>query len=401
LRAAPQPRHSARIVRTSYARHAPGERILKGTALVGAPTSRKFDLDQLARPAVQKMHAYVPASGAGQTGNVIRLDMNESPYPPSEHVRKALADFAGTNRYPSFDAIEVSQAIADYAGVPVEQIIPGAGLDDVLTTLFMAFLDPGDNIIISEPTFGVYQMLASALGAETIDVPLNADFQLDADGVLAAINDRTKIVVICTPNNPTGNNLDPAAIEKIVANAPCIVAIDEAYMEFAGVTYLPLQQKYPNVAILRTMSKFAGMAGMRVGYGIFTPEFVSIVGRVAPAFRNVSVASTVAVKAALEDIATLRANTERIKSDRDALAANLRELPGVEPLPSETNFILVKVPVERGGAIVKELARRGIMIRSFPHAVLREYIRISIGTTEDHEVLLRELADILENGIPA
>jgi histidinol-phosphate aminotransferase len=265
----------------------------------------------------------------------------------------------------------------------------------------MAFLDPGDNIIISEPKFGVYQMLASALGAETIDVPLNADFQLDADGVLAAINDRTKIVVICTPNNPTGNNLDPAAIEKIVANAPCIVAIDEAYMEFAGVTYLPLQQKYPNVAILRTMSKFAGMAGMRVGYGIFTPEFVSIVGRVAPAFRNVSVASTVAVKAALEDIATLRANTERIKSDRDALAANLRELPGVEPLPSETNFILVKVPVERGGAIVKELARRGIMIRSFPHAVLREYIRISIGTTEDHEVLLRELADILENGIPA
>lgn len=368
--------------------------------LVGATTKRTFNLDQLVRPAVQRMHAYVPASGAGQTGNVIRLDMNESPYPPSPHVRKALAEFAATNRYPSFDAIEVSQAIADYAGVPVERVIPGAGLDDVLTTLFLAFLDAGDNIIISEPTFGVYRMLASTLDARTIDVPLNAGFELDADAVLAAVTDRTKIIIICTPNNPTGNNLDPAAIEKIVANAPCIVAIDEAYMEFAGVTYLPLQERYPNVVILRTMSKFAGMAGMRVGYGIFTPEFVSVVGRVAPAFRNVSVASTVAVQAALEDIDTLRANTERIKADRDALADNLRELPGVEPLPSETNFILVKVPVERGADVVNELARRGIMIRSFPHAVLREYIRISVGTTEEHEIFLRELSDILQNGIP-
>ena len=367
---------------------------------MGASTNREFDVNKLARPAVQNMHAYVPATGAGKTGPVIRLDMNESPYPPSEHVRKALAEFSGTNRYPSFDAHEVAEAIAAYAGVPVEQIIPGAGLDDVLTTLFMAFIDAGDNIIISEPTFGVYRALASGLGAETIDVPLDSSFQLDADAVLDAVNDRTKIIVICTPNNPTGNNLDPAAIEKIVANAPCIVAIDEAYMEFAGVTYLPFLGKYPNVCILRTMSKFAGMAGMRVGYGIFTPEFVSVVGRVAPAFRNVSVASTVAVKAALEDLPTLQANTERIKADRDALADNLRELPGVEPLPSETNFVLVRVPVEDGGTIVRELARRGIMIRSFPNPQLRNYIRISIGTTEQHEALLKELADILQNGIP-
>ncbi len=367
---------------------------------MGASTKRAFNIDQLVRPAVQKMHAYVPASGAGKTGPVIRLDMNESPYPPSAHVRQALADFDGTNRYPSFDAREVSQAIADYAGVPVEQIIAGAGLDDVLMTLFLAFLDAGDGVIISEPTFGVYRMLASSLGAETIDVPLDADFQLDADAILAAIDDRTKIIIICTPNNPTGNNLDPAAIERIVANSPCVVAIDEAYMEFAGVTFVHLLDRYPNVCVVRTMSKFAGMAGMRVGYGIFTPEFISVVGRVAPAFRNVSVASTVAVKAALEDMPTLVKNIEKIKADREALSNNLRELPGVEPVPSETNFVLAKVPVEDGGTIVRELAKRGIMIRSFPNPQLRNYIRISIGTTEEHEVLLRELTDILENGIP-
>lgn len=368
---------------------------------MGADTRLKFDLERLTRPAVRNLHTYVPASGAGQTGNVIRLDMNESPYPPSERVRAALAEFSGTNRYPNFDAREVSQAIADYAGVDVDQVIPGAGLDDVLTTLLLAFVDPGDNIIISEPTFGVYRALASVFGAETVNVPLTADFQLEPDKILSAINERTRIVIICTPNNPTGNNLDPVAIEKIVANAPCVVAIDEAYMEFAGVTYQHFLEKYENVVILRTMSKFAGMAGMRVGYGLFTPRFVSVVGRVAPAFRNVSMGSTIAVKAALEDLPILQANIAQIKADREALANNLREIPGVEPLPSETNFILVKVPVEDGSTIVKELARRGIMIRSFPDPVLRNYIRISIGTTEEHEVLLRELTDILQNGIPA
>jgi histidinol-phosphate aminotransferase len=368
---------------------------------VPASSSLTFSLERLVRPAVHDMPSYIPAKGAGQpTDRVIRLDMNESPYPPSEHVRQALAEFAGTNRYPSFDAREVREPIAAYTGVPVEQIIAGAGLDDVLNTLFLALLDPGDQIIISEPTFGVYRALAGLYAAETVDVPLAPGFQLDVDAILAAVTERTKIIVICTPNNPTGNQLDPAAVERIVREAPCVVAVDEAYSEFAGTTHIPLLERYPNVAVFRTMSKFAGMAGMRVGYGMFSPELMSAVGKVVPAFHNVSMASAVAVRAALEDIDTLKANLRKIIADRDALADNLRELPGVESYPSETNFLLVHLPVEDAGPVVKELADRGIFVRYFgqPSLGLRQCLRISVGTTEENEIFLRELADILQSG---
>ena len=164
------------------------------------------------------MHAYVPAKGAGApTDRVIRLDMNESPYPPSDHVRAALAAFPDTNRYPSFDAGDVREALAAYAGVPVEQLVAGAGLDDVLNTLFQTFLDAGRPDHHFRADFWRLPASCSSIyGADTVDVPLYAGFELDADGVLAAVTDRTKIIIICTPNNPTGNQLDPDAIEKIV-----------------------------------------------------------------------------------------------------------------------------------------------------------------------------------------
>lgn len=367
-------------------------------------STRTFNLDRLVRPAVHAIPSYLPAKGAGQAPErVIRLDMNESPYPPTAHVRKALAEFAHTNRYPSFDAGEVRTALAAYAGVPVETMIAGAGLDDVLNTLFQTLLDPGDQIIISEPTFGVYRALAGIYAAETIDVPLQAGFALDADGVLAAVTDRTKVIIICTPNNPSGNELDPVAIERIVSEAPCVVAIDEAYWEFAGKTHLGLREKYDNVVILRTMSKFAGMAGMRVGYGIFPEGLLGAINKVVPAFHNVSVASAVAVKAALEDIDNLYANLNKIKADRDALADSLREIPGVHPYESSTNFLLIKLPVPNAGPVVKELATRGILVRHFgnPAYGLIDCIRPSIGTTEENEIFLNALAEILAEGASA
>jgi histidinol-phosphate aminotransferase len=370
---------------------------------VTTASTRIFDLDRLVRPAVHAIPSYHGAAGAGQAPErVIRLDMNESPYPPTPHVRQALAEFAHTNRYPSFDASEVRSALANYAGVPVESLIAGAGLDDVLNTLFQTLVDPGDEIIVSEPTFGVYRALAGIHAAETVNVPLKPGFVLDADGVLAAVTDRTKIIIICTPNNPTGNELDPATVEQIAREAPCVVAIDEAYWEFAGKTHLDLQKTYENVVILRTMSKFAGMAGMRVGYGIFPPQLLAAVTKVVPAFHNVSMASAVAVTAALEDIDNLYANVNKIKTDRDALADSLRELPGVQPYESSTNFLLIKLPVP-AASVVQQLAERGILVRSFPSPALglQDCIRPSIGTTEENEIFLNALAEILAEGANA
>lgn len=361
-----------------------------------------FDVEALVRPGARAGGSYVPAKLPDERERPtrqIKLDMNESSYGPSPKARAALACFEQTHRYPDFEAIELRAALAAYTGAPVEQIVPGAGLDDVLTNLAVLLLDPGDQVIISEPTFGVYRPLFSLHGGEVVDVPLGPapGFPLDADAILAAITPRTKLVVICNPNNPTGNLFDPAAVERVIVEAPCLVAVDEAYAEFSGSSHLPLMDRHPNLAVLRTLSKFAGLAGMRVGYGIFPAPLMPHLWRVTPAFCNVSAASTAAAIASLEDLPYLHGIVARTVADRDALADQLRELPGVEPFPSVTNFLLARLPVRNAGPAVAELAARGIHVRHFanPSLGLVDCLRVSIGTTEENEAFLHELDTVL------
>lgn len=364
-----------------------------------------FDASRFVRPVVQAVPHYVPATAPAETPQrIIKLDMNESPYGPSPKARAALAQFTETHRYPDFGATVVREALSRYTGAPVAQIVCGAGLDDVLNTFAHLIVDPGDEVIISEPTFGVYRGLISLHGGRIVDAPLTPEFTLDADRVLGAVTDRTKLIIICSPNNPTGNVLDPETVERIVIEAPCLVAIDEAYAEFAGVSHLPMMDRYPNVVILRTMSKFAGMAGMRVGYGIFPAALMPYLQSVIPPFHNVTLASTAAVVASLDDVPYLNGVVARIVADREALADNLRELPGVAPIPSATNFLLVRLPVEDAGPVVRRLAKAGILVRHFPRPDLgiRDCLRVTIGTTEENEIFLTTLAQILaENGAAA
>ena len=211
--------------------------------------STTFDIESLVRPAVRAIPSYVPAKlPADPPRRIIRLDMNESPYGPSPKTRAALASFADTHRYPDFGAIELRTALSSYTGVSAAQIICGAGLDDVINTMFLATIDPGDEVIIHEPTFGVYRALVAHYNGRTVNAPLTAGFELDPDLVLDSVTEKTKVIILCTPNNPTGNALNPLAVERIVANAPCIVAIDEAYAEFAGTSYIP------SLTVIRTSS---------------------------------------------------------------------------------------------------------------------------------------------------
>ncbi len=364
-------------------------------------TGRRYDAERMIKPALRSMPAYqreeAPASPPPRE---IRLDWNESAYGPSPKVRAALAAFAGFHRYPPIDAGVLREALGRYIGAPAEQVICGAGLDDVLNTLAMTLLEPGDRVIISEPTFGVYRPLFSGHGAEVVDVPLAPGWDLDVEALLAAADDRTKLIVVCNPNNPTGTLFDPAAVERVCAEAPCVVAIDEAYAEFAGVAHRPLMERYPNVAVLRTMSKFAGLAGMRVGYGVFPESLVGYALRVMPAFANIGAASATAAIASLDDLPYLDGVVARIVADREALADRLREIPGVEPVASATNFLLVKLPVEDAGPVVAELGRRGVFVRHFgrPSLGLRPYLRVSLGTPEENAIFADELADILGEG---
>ena len=354
----------------------------------------QFDPAKAVRSAVHHLPRYSrPVPPESQPERNIRLDWNESPYGPSPSAIRAVQDALAHNRYPEFDAWSLREALAMYAGTNPEQLIAGAGLDNVIETLFALLLEPGDGIIISQPTFMVYELLAQAHGANVINVPLHADFNLDVDGILDAVDNFTKLIIICNPNNPTGNLLDERDIESIVRNAPCVVAIDEAYAEFAGSSMLHLMVEAPNIVILRTLSKFAGLAGMRVGYGVFPPSLVEYVGRIMPGFCNVSVAATAAAIAAVKDVEYNRETVSRIVADRETLAAQLREIPGVKPLPSATNFLLVRLPVADAGPVVRKLAQNGVFVRHFssPTFGIADCLRVSIGTTEEHEIFLHEL----------
>ncbi len=357
-----------------------------------------FNPEKLVRPAIHQLPTYTRDGGPEEKpAREIRLDWNESPYPPSPDAVAAITAFAAHNRYPDFDAWTLREAIGRYIGAPASRIVAGAGLDNVLETLIHLLIEPGDRVIISEPTFMVYEWLVRGHDGDSVNVPLTPEFELDAEGILDAIDERTKLVLICNPNNPTGNLFDVKAIERIVAEAPCLVAIDEAYAEFAGASFLPLMERYPNLVILRTMSKFAGFAGMRVGYGVFPDALMPYLLRIMPGFCNVSAVATAAAVASLADDEYNRAVVARIVADRDALADQLRELPGVEPLPSATNFLLVRLPVADAGPVQRELAMRGIYVRHFgnPAFGMGDCLRVSIGTTEENEAFLGELEAIL------
>lgn len=357
-----------------------------------------FDPEKLVRPAIHHLPLYTRDGGSNEKpAREIRLDWNESPYGPSPKAAAAIAEFATHNRYPEFDAWTLREAIGRYAGAPASRIVPGAGLDNVLETLVHLLIEPGDRVIISEPTFMVYELLVRGHDGVPVNVPLLPEFELDAEGILNAIDERTKLVLICNPNNPTGNLFDGSAIERILAEAPCVVAIDEAYAEFAGASLLPLMERYPNLVILRTMSKFAGFAGMRVGYGVFPDALMPYLLRIMPGFCNVSAVATAAAVASLADHDYNGAIISRIVADRDALADQLRELPGVEPFPSATNFLLLRLPVPDAAPVQRELANRGIHIRHFgnPAFGLSDCLRVSVGTTEDNEAFLDELESIL------
>ena len=363
-----------------------------------------FNPEKLVRTAIHHLPLYTREEQPVETpARVVRLDWNESPYGPSPRALQALAAVAAHNRYPEFDAWALREAIGRYAGVATDRIVAGAGLDNVLETLMLLLIEHGDRVIISEPTFMVYQLLVQGHGGEAINVPLDRDFQLDARGILDAVDDRTKLILICNPNNPTGNLLAREDIERILANAPCLVAIDEAYAEFAGASYRDLMDEYPNLAVLRTLSKFAGLAGMRVGYGIFPESLMPYLMRVMPGFCNVSAAASAAAIAALADADYNQATIARIVADREILGDRLRQIPGVEPLPSATNFLLVRLPFANAEPVVRELANRGVYVRHFgnPAFGIADCLRVSIGTAEDNAIFADELEAVLAGQEPA
>jgi histidinol-phosphate aminotransferase len=319
--------------------------------------------------------------------NIIKMNANENPYGCSPRVMKALAAYPNFHIYPDDGQQELRKELSGYTGVDPERIVAGHGSNTLIDFIARLFVGPGDETITCVPTFDIYRFSTEICGGKVVNVTRNAEFIIDVKEVKAAITGKTKVIFLATPNNPTGNIVPQKDIIEILETGLPVV-IDEAYYEFNGETMMPFIERYPNLMVLRSFSKWAGLAGLRVGYGVFPPE----VARRLMAIKiphNVSAAAEIAVKESLADIEYLQEKVKAIIDERDRLYSGLRKISYLRPYPSRANFIYCAVLKGSASDLHSKLQRRGILVRYFDKPLLKNSIRVSVGKPEHTAALLK------------
>ncbi|KAI8466057.1 MAG: pyridoxal phosphate-dependent transferase [Monoraphidium minutum] len=325
---------------------------------------------------------------------IVKLDANENPYGPPPEVRKALAEMPWPHIYPDPETRQLRKALAELHGVPEEYLMVGCGADELIDLLMRCTLDPGDSIVDCPPTFTMYVFDADINDARVVTVPRLEGFKTDVAGIRRAVEEhRPKLVFLTSPNNPDGSIISDADLEALLA-LPALIVLDEAYIEFADEpSRVKWVERYPNLVVLRTFSKCAALAGLRVGWGAFPLDLAQYLWRAKQPY-NVSVAAETAACAALTNMAYLDQVRDALVSERRRLMAALASVPFLEPYPSHANFILCKVTGRDAKAVKDALADKGIMVRHYAKKELSGYIRISVGRPEHTDALVAALADI-------
>ena len=366
-----------------------------------------MDIDRveaLIRPGLVHMRGYDPVEPIDvlerELGRrIVKLDGNENPYLSSPRAREVLAGFPYYHIYPDPLQRNLREALARYTGFSPQQIVGGNGSDDLIDLILRLFVSEGDEVLNAPPTFGMYPFLVTVCGGRLVSVPRGDGFALDIDGLRRAVTPRTRVVFIASPNNPTGN----AVIEEEVRDLlelGIVVAVDEAYFEFGSRTVAGMVHEYPNLFVLRTFSKWAGLAGLRVGYCLCHEKLASHLLTIKQPY-NVNVAGEAAAIASLEDADYLLANVDRLKRERVRLASGLASFPFLHPYPSEANFVLCRVSEKTAGSDVTTARRlrdalrmRGILVRFYESEGLRDCLRISTGLPEDTDALLEAIGEV-------
>jgi len=350
--------------------------------------------ERLIRPEILALNAYhvPPASG------LIKLDAMENPYRLPQELRdeiaRAVAD-AEINRYPDAGAQQLKAGIRQVVDLPPGMdILLGNGSDEIIQILALAVAQPGAVLLSVEPSFVMYRMIALFAGMEYVGVPLREDFSLDLEAMLSAIKrDQPALVFLAYPNNPTGNLFDAAAVRQIIAAAPGLVGLDEAYYAFASDSFIPQLAHYENLLVMRTFSKL-GMAGLRVGFLAGSAVWLSQLEKLRLPY-NVGVLPQVVASKLLQHHDVLLAQAERIKQERGRLLNDLQAMSGVQAYPSEANFILFRVA--GATAVFAELKRRGVLIKNLDggHPALLDCLRVTVGTPEENAKFIAALQDSL------
>jgi len=363
------------------------------------------DISRLFKPYIKEVDPYNPTAILRvlykDRSDFARMMGNESPYPPSPKVKEAMnATFSQLGWYPDSSYFELREALSSYTGLPTSNIMVADGSTELIDLISHAFIETGDEAIISVPTYTVYRMRLRVAGAKVVEIPkLKPDYRYDIDDILSNVNPRTKIIVVIRPDNPIGNVMPEEDMKKIL-DSGAIILVDEAYYEFCGKTLTHLIDRYDNLILLRTLSKAFSLAGLRIGYALTNLKLIRYLDRARPAFM-VSLLAEKAAVAAIRDISYARRNVENIVKGREFLFKELSKIKGLKPYPSEANFILVKIEEnakQRVGKIMMGLMKQGILVRDYTDVkgLPGEYVRVTASTMEDNSRCVKALRELLE-----
>jgi len=352
--------------------------------------------EEIIRAEILALKAYHVPEAAG----MVKLDAMENPYRlPADAQAEiaALAAGAALNRYPDPDAARLKARLREALAIPPGMdLLLGNGSDEIIQMLTMAAARPGAVVLGLEPSFVMFRMIATFCGVRFAGVPLESGFRLDADRMLAAIAEhRPALVFIAYPNNPTGNLFDEAAITRIIEAAPGMVVVDEAYHAFAGKTFMPRLADYPNLLVMRTLSK-SGLAGLRLGLIAGSGAWLGHVDKVRLPY-NVNVLTQLVAEKVLQHQDLLAQQAAAIKAERTRLFEGLKRIPGVQPFPSDANFILFKTG--KAEQVFNGLRQRGVLIKNLhgSHPSLADCLRVTVGTPEEDAQFL----DVLKETVNA
>ena len=350
---------------------------------------------QTIKHAVRELRAYSLSPHRAS----VKINQNENPWDFPESIKQETLRRLQTrswSRYPEFVATSLNQCVAGFAGWKSDGVIAGNGSNELIQALLMVSVEPGKRVLISEPTFALYRQVTTVLGGQIISVPMTDSFNFDVPALLKTIQrSEPEVVILCSPNNPTGSSIEDEDLRRLLAAAPGLVVIDEAYHEFAGHSVVPLLSEFPNLVVLRTFSKAMGLAGMRIGYLLAAPQLVTEIRKAVLPY-NLNVFSQTVAEVAVEMYESeLVPYVKKIIGERERLFAQLNTIGGLKPVPSKANFMIVRTGINPR-RIFDELYARDILVRDVSaYPMLKDYFRFNVGTPDENDQLIGGLNEIM------
>lgn len=348
------------------------------------------------KPQVRALRAYSLKAEKAR----VKLNQNENPWDaPVEIKHETLRRIneRAWSRYPEFTPQRLHKRLAEFSGWSSAGILAGNGSNELIQAVLMVTIGPGKRVLISEPTFALYRQITTVLGGEVISVSLTAELTYDSEALLSAVKSaQPDVIIVCSPNNPTGCVMEKSELAALVEASAGIVVVDEAYFEFSGQTAVPLLARYSNLIVLRTFSKAMALAALRVGYLLADPDLVREVAKAVLPYNLNAVSQTAAEVAVDLFDSQLGPLVEKVCSERDRLYAKLETIPGLSPVRTRANFMLVRSRLDPR-RVFNELLQRDILIRDVSkYPLLGDYFRISVGTPEENDLLLAALREVCE-----